>query len=282
MNNFKYTAIIIEPRKHKALEFVLNNICKCLSNEWKVILFHGKNNEVYSKKIVKKINKEFNERIELVNLNISNLNLIEYSKFLATKSVIFDFINTEMFLVFQTDSMIFIENSHLIDLYLKYDYVGSPWIISNYFPTANCNFIGNGGFSIRNKNKMLEIINKFNWNELTIDYLKHEDLFFCTNYENIYVKKPEYMKACEFCVDEVFSNVTFACHKPWVHSHYEQFKNLYPECEILKNLQYVEEEEEEEEKEKEEVEEEKKEEEEEKEDVEEEKKEEVENVEEDI
>ena len=32
--SFKYTAIIIEPRKHKALCFVLNNMLECLSNEW--------------------------------------------------------------------------------------------------------------------------------------------------------------------------------------------------------------------------------------------------------
>jgi hypothetical protein len=242
MEIFKYTAIIIEPRKHKALEFVLHNACNCLSTEWKVILFHGNNNEEYSKKIVEKLNIEFNDRIELVNLNISNLNLIEYSQFFATKSIIYNYINTELFLVFQTDSMIFKENAHLIDLYLEYDYVGSPWKITNYLPTSMCNFIGNGGFSIRNKNKMLEIINKINWNKITIEYQKHEDLYFCTNYENIHVKKPEYIKACEFCVDEVFSNFTISCHKPWVHTHYEQFKNLYPECETLKNLQYIEEE----------------------------------------
>ena len=29
-----FTAIIIEPRIHTALEFVLNNICDCLSHEW--------------------------------------------------------------------------------------------------------------------------------------------------------------------------------------------------------------------------------------------------------
>ena len=30
---YKHKAIIIEPRKHKALEFVLNNILECLSND---------------------------------------------------------------------------------------------------------------------------------------------------------------------------------------------------------------------------------------------------------
>lgn len=243
MNNYLYTAIIIEPRKHKALEFVLQNVCKNLSNEWKILLFHGIKNKEYSENIVIKLNLEFNNRIELINLNVSNLNLMEYSELLATKSIIYDFINTEIFLVFQTDSMILSENSHLIKEFLHYDYIGSPWLKTKYQPTINCNFIGNGGFSLRNKNKMLEIINNKNWYSLNIEIQKLEDIFFSTNYEEIIVNKPEYSKACQFCVDEVFSEITFACHKPWVHKHYTKFKNVYPECEILKSLQCVEEDE---------------------------------------
>ena len=232
MNNILYTAIIIEPRKHKAIEFVLTNICECLTSEWNIIFFHGKNNVEYVEKIVEKINNLFENRITLVNLNIDNLDLIEYSKLLSTKSIIYDYITSEIFLVFQTDSMILKNNMNIINDFLNYDYVGSPWLITRYIPTQNCDFIGNGGFSLRRKSKMLEIIEKVNWDNL------HEDLYFSTNYNNIIVNKPEYEKAITFCVDEVFSKISFACHKPWVHNHYEIFKHLYPEVEILKNLQY--------------------------------------------
>lgn len=125
------------------------------------------------------------------------------------------------------------KNSELIDSFLEYDYIGSPWLITNYIPTKECDFIGNGGFSLRKKSKMIEIIEKIEWAN------KYEDLYFTTNYVNIKVNKPEYTKACTFCVDEVFSELTFACHKPWVHNHYELFKKIYPEVEVLKNLQDV-------------------------------------------
>ena len=36
-----YTAIIIEPRKHKAIKFVLKNAYDNLSNEWNIIIFVG-------------------------------------------------------------------------------------------------------------------------------------------------------------------------------------------------------------------------------------------------
>ena len=39
-----YTAIILEPREHKALEYVLNNFLDNLSDEWNFIVFHGSKN----------------------------------------------------------------------------------------------------------------------------------------------------------------------------------------------------------------------------------------------
>ena len=56
--SYKYTAIIIEPRKHHALEFVLNNALYCLSSEWKIILFHGNDNVEYVNKIAERLNTE--------------------------------------------------------------------------------------------------------------------------------------------------------------------------------------------------------------------------------
>lgn len=231
---YKYTAIIIEPRKHNALEFVLNNVCECLTNDWNIVLFHGINNTEYSKNIVDRLNILFENRISMVNLNVENLDLIQYSMLLSTKSIIYDNIFTDMFLVFQTDSMIFKKNATIIDTFLEYDYIGSPWLVTGYIPTRQCDFIGNGGFSLRRKSKMLEIIEKIQWNS------RYEDLYFSTKYDNIEVNKPEYNIATTFSVDEVFSELTFACHKPWVHNHYNIFKNIYPECEILRNLQDVE------------------------------------------
>ena len=230
-----YCAIIIEPRKHKALEFVINNIYNCLPCD--IILFHGNNNIEYSHTIVDKLNTN---RIKLVQLDVDNLDLIEYSKLLATKSVIYDHIQTDMFLVFQTDSMVFKENAHMINDFLVYDYVGAPWLVTNYHYTKMCGFVGNGGFSLRNKKKMLEIIEYRDWNQLTEYVDRLEDLFVATNYQNINVKKPGYYKACSFCVDEVYYETPIGCHKPWLHPHYELLKDTYPECEILRNLQDVE------------------------------------------
>jgi hypothetical protein len=233
---YKHTAIIIEPRRHKALNFVLNNILECLSEEWKIVFFHGVNNVEYSKKIVDNLNQLYNSRVNLVNLNVDNLNQKTYSKLLATKSIIYDYIDTEYFLVFQTDSMIIKANSHLINHFLEknYDYVGAPWLICDYQPTKSRDFIGNGGFSLRKTKTMLKIIKNNLWDE---NYEWQEDLFFSKKYNDIYYIKPNYESAKLFCVDEIFSPVTMACHNFWRHSHFHMFCELYPECKILYELQ---------------------------------------------
>ena len=49
---WKYTAVIIEPRKHKALEFVLRNFIENLSDEWKILIFHGRQNKEFIQEII--------------------------------------------------------------------------------------------------------------------------------------------------------------------------------------------------------------------------------------
>uniref|UniRef100_A0A6C0B0Z0 DUF5672 domain-containing protein n=1 Tax=viral metagenome TaxID=1070528 RepID=A0A6C0B0Z0_9ZZZZ len=233
--NFTYTAIIIEPRKHKAIEFVLNNVCECLSHEWNVILFHGNKNYDYANTIVKKLNSVHNERISMVNLNIDNLTTEEYNHLFVTKSILYENILSETFIVFQTDSMIFKRNSHLLNEYLEYDYVGAPWPIDDRENEKLCGYIGNGGFSLRKKSKMLEIIEK---KEFSLQM--NEDVYFNIPYDDIHMKRPSYEKASLFSVEGVFRENAFACHKPCLF-FLNAFRFHYPEFIILESLQSCEE-----------------------------------------
>ena len=235
--SFDYTAIIIEPRRHKALQYVLENALHVLADNWKIVLFHGLFNKEYCEAIAGELG---NNRIQLIQLYVVNLNQKTYSELLATKSVVYDFINTEYFLVFQTDSLMFKRNTELFTEILdgEYDWVGSPWMVCNYPPTRERDFIGNGGFSLRKTSKMLEIIEKHDWRAVqNTEFEWLEDLFFTKKYSDVSLKKPAYEVAKGFSVDEVFSARTFACHKPWVHSHYSEFVKLYPEVDLLYNLQ---------------------------------------------
>jgi hypothetical protein len=222
-----HTAVIIEPRCHSALSFVLRNFLKNLDDNWNIIIFHGNVNYKYIKYIIHTYLLKYVNRIHLINLNIDNLTIDDYNLLLKS-SQFYNYIPTEMFLIFQTDTMIFQENKQLIHLFMEYDYVGAPW---EYIFIEN-QVVGNGGFSLRRKSKMLEIIQ----NNPNSSPELMEDGYFCYQ-SNTIINKPSLEKAKLFSVEQIYSEITFGCHKPWHWDNYEQFATKYPEVELLKSLQ---------------------------------------------
>ena len=230
---YKYTAIIIEPRRHKALSFVLQNALENLSDDWKIILFHGIRNVEYAKGIAERL---ATKRLELVQLDVENLNQVTYSELLATKTIIYEHIDTDYMLIFQTDSLIFKEHKDLVYQFINMgvDYVGAPWLVTRYPATRARDFIGNGGLSLRKVSTMRKIMQTYKWNP---NHEWHEDLFFCKHYPGIECKKPPYEMAKLFCVDEVFSPISFGCHKTWCHPHFAEIVKMHPEAQTLFDLQ---------------------------------------------
>jgi len=204
-----YTAIIIEPRQHPAFLYVIKNVLTVL--ECNIIIYHGNLNKEFVKKMIEPLPK----RIRLVHLNVDNFTPKEYSVFLKTNKNFYASIPTNTFLLFQTDSILFEKNKHLIRHFLKYDNVGAPWrwnVLTG---------VGNGGLSIRNKSKMLEIIEKEPYND------EPEDVFFSMN-KTIPLYKPSLQDATHFSVEYIYEPVTFGSHQPWLQKHTDFYK-LYPE-----------------------------------------------------
>ena len=77
-----YTAVIVEPRVHNALPFVLKNFDENLPDEWSILVIHGTENNIFIKDFIKNSNIT---RIQTVELNIKNLTTQEYSNLLKTK-----------------------------------------------------------------------------------------------------------------------------------------------------------------------------------------------------
>lgn len=218
-NNGKYTAIIIEPRKHKALQFVLDNFCENLSNEWNIIILHGNTNIEYIKNMLNSsdILKKNSHRITLKNLNVDNLTIKDYNNLLVSKEF-YNNIPTEIFLIFQTDSIICKKYKDLINNYIKYDYVGAPWRNKN---------VGNGGLSLRKKSKMLEIIENCRYSN------NNEDLYFSHGCPQVILNKPEYEDSKYFSVETDYSDISFGVHKPWKHLSEDQLIEKTDYCEGL-------------------------------------------------
>ena len=238
--NTLYSAIIIEPRKHLAMEFVLKNFLENLSEEWTIIIIHGNTNKQFIYNIINKKLFLYKHRIQTIDLNVDNLTISQYSE-LFFNYKFYDYIPTETFLIFQTDSMILEENRNKIYDYIEYDYVGAPWVESLYGPIG----IGNGGLSLRKKSKMIKLLKYRNiasirkLNTYYGEYLP-EDRFFNGDYtmEYVNINKPTLQKSMCFSVEAIYNTSPFGIHKCWGHlsqQNLNKLTSLYPKIKILMN-----------------------------------------------
>jgi hypothetical protein len=224
---YKYTAVIVEPRCHQALSFVLLNFCENLSDDWGFIIYHGCNNKSFLEDIINNELEIYKNRIvKLVNLNVDNLTNRQYNQIMKCK-YFYDNIETEIFLIFQIDSLIIKENKNIINEFLNYDYVGAPWKNEK---------VGNGGLSLRKKSKILEIIEK-----VDPDFKKNEDEYFSLqNVVDLYC--PSYTNAQQFSVETVFNKAPFGVHNCYNYLDNDEWSyltNKYPDLITLRELNTI-------------------------------------------
>ncbi len=182
-SNVKET-ILIEFRQLPHLEFLLRNTIIKL-NDWNHTIVCGNNNYDMIWEMCENIHKGLEKKLKVIKLDVDNLVPSEYSQLLMTKDFWNRFVG-EKLLVYQEDTMLFHGN---ITPFLKYDYVGAPWPINQ---DDNSYGVGNGGFSLRSKSKMLECIDTVDPSKLvlgnsTIDYMKNTNSTFIP--EDVYFSK---------------------------------------------------------------------------------------------
>jgi hypothetical protein len=217
---FKYTAVIIEPREHKALEFVLHNFFENLSTDWGFIIIHGRANKGFLDNLFLKGLAQYKQRVDkFIELDTINLTVEQYNNLLKTSSL-YKCIDTELLLFFQTDTLVL--NKDLINLFLEYDYIGAPWNWNRQ--------VGNGGLSLRRKSKMIEICDNVDKN-----LISNEDLYFCFQ-NKIELKKPIFEEAQKFSVETVFHEKSFGIHAPWKHLNEYEMELLITKYPDIKKL----------------------------------------------
>jgi len=218
-HKFKYTAVMIEPRQHRAISFVLDNICSNLSDEWGILVLHGNQNKEFVQQIVDNELSESKHRISLINLNVDNLDMRQLQDLLLTDEY-YDMIPTETFLMFQTDSIICRRDKELINEFLQYDYVGAPWTNGE---------IGNCGLSLQKKSAILEKIKQ-------CPYYDPWDIFIGNSNHCGNLNYPSFDMAKRFSVEQVMSPASFGIHKPWNALNADDLQQLVQRCDGLDTL----------------------------------------------
>ena len=233
--NFDFKAVLIEYRCFPHLEFLIRNMILKLGTNWSYTVICGNLNYDYINKMCNSISLN----IKIIKTNYDNLDINSYSKLLAS----LDFWNLligKKILIYQEDSCIFKTN---IDEFLEYDYIGAPWPKSN---TDNVYKVGNGGFSLRTKQCMIDIINKIDIENKECDksiliHMKNsnftimpEDLYFSQNMIKYNIGKiAEWEVAKKFSIESQYYEDSFGGHNFW--SCDKNWKNnLYNK--IIKNI----------------------------------------------
>ena len=230
----RYSAVIIEPRKHKALEFVVENALSNLESSWSIYLFHGNQNLEWIHSIFESnpVWRAHRNRIHLIRLvpEVDNLSIDQYNQLLYS-TWFYEKIPTETFLLFQTDSILCSSGRHLLQDFMDYDYVGSPW--RDHYISGQENQVGNGGLSLRKKSKMLDILSQ------NPNPSGPEDVFF--SYGCPTLRKPTNEQARRFGIDMVYSPQSFGVHQAWKNLSRDELYRLEKQCpefSILKQLHH--------------------------------------------
>jgi hypothetical protein len=101
--------------------------------------------------------------------------------------------------------MICSAGASLLSNFIKYDYAGAPW--------AAQKSVGNGGFSLRRKTAMMNVLGK-----CKNGAMDHEDGFFSGGCEGARPSKPSLEEAETFSVETIFNGKQpFGVHKAWYH-----------------------------------------------------------------
>lgn len=209
--------VIVEPRSLDLTILAIKNFLYLLQDKcWGLIIFHGIDNETFIKDKLEGINN-----INYFNINKKNLEENEYNDLLCSQ----DFwkkiksCGAKHSLIFQTDTLLLKKN---IDDFLHYDYVGSPWHIK----WMGMLEVGNGGLSLRNVDKMLDITKYCP----RLQYMKNEDVYFCYWCIMREFKIAPVDVAKKFAVETVYYDSPCGLHKP----HLDKFPSRAVYTQMLK------------------------------------------------
>ena len=205
--NSDKVAVIIEPRKHPLLKYVIYNFMYFLANKgWSLHIFCGTDNVEF----VSDITKEFNGYIHLTILPYSNLNEQMYNV-LLTNSGFYKriWMEPKHILIFQTDCLLF---STELEEFLKWDMIGAAW---QHSPFRGCN----GGLSLRNRESMIRVCENNPW------VYDAEDGFFSYRYSS-QLNMPDFKDKMKFSMEGIWSENAIGMHASYKHQSLERLKKL--------------------------------------------------------
>ena len=212
--------VLIEYRILPHIQTIIKNMIIKLGRGWSHTIVCGKSNESFIRNIVSTSN------IKIIVTDNECTCVDEYSLLLGSE-YFWNLLSGDKILIYQEDSWLFHYSQATMERCLYYDYVGAPFSeVHNDTP----NLVGNGGFSLRTRKIMLDVIKNYpiaQFNSLTNftkDYMvankltiPPEDIYFSVNMQNMGIGNvsPPYI-AGAFSTESVYNAYSMGGHKFWL------------------------------------------------------------------
>jgi hypothetical protein len=157
-NNNKLAVCLIEFRQHKWMKQVLYNMAHVYGgSDVSLYIVHGIDNEQYIKDFIKDW-----KNVNFIKYPYENITREFYAEMCCDADFYKNF-KTEFMLKFECDTLI---RKPIDEHFFQYSYVGAPWTgYPNDYPDnphikVGNKLVGNGGFSLRNVKRMIEVCEK--------------------------------------------------------------------------------------------------------------------------
>ncbi len=194
-------AVIIEPRPHPHLEYVIKNIMHFLGDGWGLQIIGSRSNEKFLNEILADCPNAY-VRI----LDVENLTRLEFRE-MRKDSKYWQSLQGKQLLCFETDTLLCRPG---IEAFLEYDYIGAPWKAIQ--AVSDVVRVGNGGLSLRSKQAMIDMCLRGKTHAIP-----SEDTYFSVQ---LHLHKDEYKLpsvevAKQFSVETLYYQTPLGFYKFW-------------------------------------------------------------------
>lgn len=225
-------AVMIETRKIDHLLVVVQQMKLTIDSsqlDWKIVIVPGPSNRQWIIETLKGMEVEVRQSVFCETSAHYNLLLMSREFWKS-----FD---TDLVLIFHSDSLTNPNSKHKLSDFLQYDYIGAPWSVElrkqyTFLPTYG----GNGGFVLSSVKTRLDMIETCTISRGS-DGNRNEDIWFShcllesTRERRANAEDPLYLVANTtvaktFSVESVYYEDPLGVHKPWASVTSKQFQML--------------------------------------------------------
>ena len=219
-----HAIVIVEPRKHKVLQPIIELFDQRMDPKWDLYVFHGSTNAEYAKQSIQNVK---HRNTYLHSIGTDNLTADKYNA-LFRKQTFWDQIQAEHILVFQTDVVLCKDTPHAIEQFMKFDYIGCPYeekkVGKQSTKWEGAPFYGIGGLSYRKKSFMKRCIDAYGHEN------QAEDVLFSKCVDQLSEIKPTSDDLFRFCSQHSVNPNSFGAHKTQYDIKKEEKSKLYAFC----------------------------------------------------